>query len=850
MKKIHYIIIIGILIGGIHGLYGNNIEVSNIWTSNTLIGLNGEYGGYYIDVGIFPNICVAVVNRDTYQHNIILDIKSDEGISWQSPIISMPPSPNKGEVINAKLKFEEFGPHKIYVSVLDENGNILTSKTTTIYVANPIDIEYITCSDSYVNESNPNIEVCNSPWFKISLKNNKYSQSDYMVKTWIAVVSQDYNKDASKNKNDAGVLYYGENDSKLIYVPKYGESEVSFKIPPVVQDADAIKIQVHTDVMGVHDYADGPANTEITGSDNLNIIYSRNKSDKKFFYPISLTNFEVVTNINKTTADILRKFYKDSNIEDDELKKMIDHYSYYNKDNVIPRAYLKTDPYLAIVKLTLKNRFDGMTSGTILVENDMGTATENVNMSSFETKDVYIPCYINYTGNKQIKIVICSAGTYTYIETKNLNINPEKIPVVKIKNIIYSYDNKSYVLTNNYADILVGRTYIMKITLVNNYNKTLSGNLILKDDFKEGVVNYISDVPFTLGAHAEKTISIPISFNTGANGDVQFFVKTDDALAEFSKTIHFNAHNIKAELDYNDTLRPKIAVINENPVFRHYPVAGCYNTFVATLNNPLNEKIECLTWIEVVRGDGYVKTTTLKRIVYIPPNGLKTIDFKIKFNEGFEGHILFYAIPTARWDNLSNATPIITKPIKVVAPLSITNLTYNNSQIHAEIVSDSVDAFPVNIHYNYWIELIKDNVSVFKSEAHSEMIHPLEIKHINVKLRDLDEGNYTLKLYVEIPNFIKDNGAYYPMVLEKSKNIVKKGGVVKNNNISMGVIKNNNISITPPSVINNNSVDNHSTSELNNHTIPENINNTAKKSVFESIYSIIRNLISTVFSAA
>ncbi|AEH06392.1 hypothetical protein [Methanothermococcus okinawensis] len=842
MRKImYYIIFMGLLINSIQGIYGNDIEISNIWESNTLVNLNNGYGKYYIDVDISPSIYVTVINHDSYQHNIILNIKSDEETpSWQSPITPITPNSKKGKVICAKLKFKESGFHKVYISILDENKKILASKTATVYVANPIDIEYISCSDSYINKSNPNIEICNSPWFKIGLKNNKYSQSDYVVKTWIAVVSKDYTKDASKNKNDAGVLYYGENDSKLVYVPKGGESEVSFKIPPISQNDDELKIQVHTSIMGVHDYADGPANTKIKGSSNSNIaVYSRNISNKIFFYPIILKNFEVVTKLNKSTVNILKKYYRDSNIKDDELETMIDHYNYYSNYNDIPRAYLKTEPYLAIVKLTLKNRYNNIASGTISIKNDMHSTTKYINMSGFETREVYMPCYINYSGNKQINITICSAGCYNYIETKNLDISPKKIPIVIIKNITYSYDTNNYIMHNNYADVLVGRTYIMKVTLVNNYNKTLSGNISIKSKFKKVADYYPSETPFTLGARAEKIYYIPIRFNRGANGDLQFTIKTNNALAEFSKTIHFNAHNVKAELYYNDTLNPKIAVANENPVFKQHPVAGCYNTFTAKLDNPLNEKIKCLTWVKVVRGDGHVNITSPKKIIYIPPKGFKTVNFKIKFNEGFNGHILLYAIPTINYnENISNTTPLIVKTIDVVAPLSISNLTYNNSLVHAEIVSNSSNEFPVSIQYNYWIELIKNNVSIFKTKTHTEIITPRGINHIHLKLKKLDNGNYTLKLYVEIPKFIKDNGMYRPMILEKSENIIENG-IHKNNT---------GITQTPISDINN-SVDTHSISGIFNHSIPKNENNTTVKkiSLFNTIYSFIKNLISTVF---
>ncbi|WP_292459956.1 hypothetical protein, partial [Methanothermococcus sp.] len=832
---IKFIIIMGILFSSVSGIWGNNIDISNIWESYTLINLNNNYEMHYIDVDVSPTIYLNIINNEPYQQNIVLCIKSDEGTLWRSPLLSIPPKSNNN-TISAKLKFKECGSHKIHIDILDKDGNIVISKMATVYVADPIDVEYISCNEAYVNKSNPNIEVCNSPWFKIGLKNNKYSQSDYIVKIWIAVVSNNYNKDANKNNNDTGILYYGKNSSKLIYIPKNCKSEVYFKIPPIIQrNSDSIKIQVHTEVMGVHDYTDGPAKTEINGK-GLNIVYCRNTSCKIFVYPISLLNVEVITKLNKTTANILKKYYKRSNIDDEELRNMIEHYTYYNNNyNVIPRAYMKNDPYLAIIKLTLRNRYDKNIHGAVIVKNNLGTFTKNISLNNFETRDIYIPIYLNYEKNGKIKIVIYS-NNYIYITSKNINIVPKRIPIVKIKSITYSYNNKSFNITNDYVNVLVGKTYLLNVKLVNNYNKTLSGKIVLNDNLKKGVVNYPSTISFKLKSNGENTLVIPITFYTGARGEVQFTVKTDDALAKYSKFIHFNAQNIKAKLYYNGTFSPKIAIVNNNSIFNHYPVAGCYNNFVVRLKNPLDEKIECLTWIEVVKGDNYVKNTS-KMVVNIPPKGFKTINFKIKFNEGFEGYILLYAIPTTyhKYNNISNIAPIVTKSIKVVAPLSI-NLNYytcntskNNSQIHIEIISNSTEVFPVSIHYNYWTELIKNNVSIFKSVKKHAIICPLEIKNIYIKLGNLGEGNYTLNFYVEIPNFIKENNKYRPMILKRSKNIIiaKKGKMV-NNNV----------------VLNNDNVDSYKIYKLNNASKTK--NNT--KNIFKNIYQIIKNSIYKLYS--
>jgi len=834
------LIVLSIMVS-IHAIYGAGVEISNIWTSNIYVSGDGEYGGYLIDVDISPSIYIELINHDTYQHNVKLSIKSDEEKTWNSPIVSLPPNSKKKEVIKAKLKFDEIGLHKIQVSVLDENGKIITSKTASINVISPIDIKNITCEDSYINKSNPYIEVCSSPYFTVTLKNNKYSQTDYLVKTWIAVVSNDYNKDASKNKNDAGVLYYGENNSKMVYVPMHGESTVSFKIPKIVQDDDKIKIQVHTEMVGVHGYSDSPGETILEADNNLNIKCVDNKHHKEYIYPVSLVDYCVMTTLDKNTSDILKRYYRKSDISDEEIENAINHYATYGNIDLLPRAYLKSEPFLAVIKLTLKNRCNHEISCIASVKDSYGIFhNKSIKLSKFETRDVYIPCYVNYSGNKKINLSICSEDTFVYSKTENLNIVPKKIPPVKIKGIEYTYCNTSHTISNNHVEILAGRNYTLNIKLINNYNKTLSGNLeIVDDDFKDGIVNCPSSISFRLRPHAEKTYSIPIIFNTGANGDLKLTVKTNDALKDYTKILHINAYNIGVEFDYKDNLKPKVAVVNKNPVFKYYPVAGCTNTFVAKLTNPLDEDVKCLTWVEATDNHGNVMAKSSKKWIYLSSKeqgGTASLDFKIKFNEGFYGYVMCYAIPINKDGEISNIThPAITDSIKVISPLSVKNMTYNNSKVRADIVSASFDGFPVDINYEYWIELTdKNNSVIYKSNSHSEVLHPGEIKHTTVRLTGF-KGNYTLKFYVKIPDFIENNGKFQPMILEKNMNIFIGKRPHTNDSVSETIIQNNSqIFHSKPST-------NH-----NNSQTSQNTTTTSEKGLLENIYLMIKNIITGI----
>ncbi|HIP17354.1 MAG TPA: hypothetical protein EYG76_03510 [Methanothermococcus okinawensis] len=861
MKKISYMLFMWIIIWvAIVGVHGENVKIENVRTSNVLISLDGSNSEYYIKPDLIPTIYVDISNEDPYQNNIIVEIKSDDGnASWRSKVIPIPPN-SRNIVVSAKLNLKKFGPNNIYITLLNEDGKIIDSKKATIYIANPIDVVNITCMDSYVNKSKPDVEVCNSQWFNIILRNNNYSESDYRVKVWIAVVSQDFNKDASEYyEDDDNVLYYGESNSKTVYIPKGGMAEVHFKIPKITHDKDTIKIQVHMDIYGIHDYADGPAYTNINIDDKYSVKYSRNIKSKSFAYPISVDNFEVVTKINESVVDILKKYYRRSNIIDPELDEVLSDYRYYKDNQLLPRAYLKEDPYLAIIKITLKNRFNDKTHGVISIKSDIDKATSNIDLDGFETKDIYMPILVGYSENS-VNLSVCSIETYEYRTTEDLNVKPIGIPVVRIEDVILCCgDNKYLNLSGSYINMFSKKNYTLKITIKNYYNKSLSGNLTLTSkDFNENIAKYPSKTPFYLRPHEEKTIDIPIYFNVPAKGDIKFTLEVNDALLSYSKLIHFNAQNIDVSIKYTGPNRPKVMTTNNKPIYQNLPVAGYKNKFTVVYRNPLDEDIKLKTWIKVTREDGTIEALTHEKIIDIPPNDERSVDFEIKFDNGFYGMLQVYALPIDKNYNASNITPVLVEFIKVICPLSIINMKYNNSIVYAEVAFNNMTPYPNGITYNYWFELVNNDKIVFKSKTYNKTIYPNEVNRIRLKLMDVNDTNSTLKLYVKIPDFVMINGEYYPIIITKhiliSNNEKTMGINISNNEKTMGI---NNRSLLENNTIIDNlnkkiSKDNITTTTEKNTGNKTEINSTSaesmNKGIIETVYLIISNTINNILS--
>ena len=871
MKKIFYILFTWIIIGAtIAGVHGENVRIGNIWTSNILTSLNGSDLKYHIEPEIIPTIYVEILNEDPYQNDVIIEIKSidDENILWRSQVIPIPPKNprNIGKVVSAKLNLKKFGPNNIHITLLNKDGKVITSGKGTIYIANPIDIVNITCMESYVNESEPDVEVCNSQWFSILLKNNNYSKSDYNVKVWIAVVSQDFNDDASKyHENNDKILYYGESNSKSIYIPKDGMFEVHFKIPKITHNSDRIKVQVHMDIYGAHEYADGSAYTNIEIIDKYSVKHERNIKSKSFIYPISVDNFEVVTNINELAiVDILKEYNIRSSIIDPELNKVLSNYIHYKDQQHLPRAYLKEGPYLSVVKLTLKNNFEDKINGVISIKSSTDKNTLNVSLDGFETKDIYIPVLVNHSENN-MNLSICFIDTYEYSITKNLNVKPIEVPVVRIEKIaLHCGDNKYLNINNDYINMLNRKNYTLKITIRNYYNKELSGNLTLDiGNLNENIVKCPLRVPFHLRPHEEKIIDLPILFDIPAKEDIKFTLEVNDALTFYSKMVHFNVQNIDASIEYTGPNRPKVIIANNKPIYKSFPVAGYKNKFTVVYKNPLDEDVEFKTWIKVIKEDGTIEALTSKKVVFLPSKDEKSVDFEIKFSSGFYGMLQIYVLPIDKYYNASNITPVLTESINVIGPLSIINMNYNNSMAYAEVAFNNKTPYPDRVSYNYWFELETNNKTIFKSETYTETIYPNSINNkIRLKLIDVNDTNSTLRMYIEIPNFVMINKKYYPIIITKhipinnSKNTteINNESLLENNtivsNLTGDSLKNNSDSITKSSE------DNPSKNPLNtpSSTVENNneSNNTSEEStnggIIEMIYSTISGIVGSIFS--
>jgi len=802
-------------------IYGEDLKIVDVWTSNVLVGTSTHTTEYYINPKITPTIFVKVYGG-SYQHDVILEVKSDEGESWKSSLVPIPP--HKEEVIPAELKFKEFGIHTIYVSLLDKDGKVLTSKKATIAVPDPIDVVNISCEDSFINESKPDIEICNSPWFIVTLKNNRYSQSDYNVKVWIAVVSQNFNKDASKYPNDKGVLYYGKNDSKVIYLAKGSEREIKFKIPPITAKEDIIKIQVHINVSGIHDYSDGPAYTLIYTTDGYKIKYSRIIQHKKFYYPISLQDFQIVTTLNKDVVGILKNYYRTSKIEDVELEELIKSRN-YGDTKVLPRIYLKDDPYLVITKLTLVNRFNDKSSVVVTLESDTDRITKEVELNKFEVKEIYLPVSIKYPKNRLNISLQC--GTYKYEISENLKIKPIAVSPVYIDSIEIDKGNGVYrpIGNNYYVDLFINNNCTLKITLKNCYNKTLSGNLTVDAlDFNKEIMKCPSRLSFRINPGRKTTLYLPISFNTAVKGDIKFTVKVDGALTSYSKIFHFNVNNIKADIEYISPYSVKVTLLKNGSQYSNIPVPGYENKFKITFRNPMDEDIRVFTWIEVKGENNEFKESSDKKIICIPSKGEKSVYFKLKFNEGFKGYLQVYISPV----NYSNPILVASKYITVFSPLSIEKLQYNNSKIYGEIKYSYPCTKP--IYYRYWYVLEKDNEKVFESTKYSKVIYPGEVNKIEFRLQGLKDSEYTLRFFVEIPDFVKINYTDYPILLERS---IKLNNTIENT--SLLNITNNNSSINLSVVYNESEI----TKSMSSTTKESKSSNGIIGTIFASIMEIV-----------
>ncbi|AXI24991.1 hypothetical protein CFE53_02005 [Methanofervidicoccus sp. A16] len=740
-------------------IYGENLKIVDVWTSNVLLGVSTDTTEYRIDPKITPTILVKVFNGDSYQHDVILEVKSDEGSSWRSSLVPIPP--RREEVISAELEFKEFGVHTVHISLLSKDGKVLASKKATIAVANPIDIVNISCDDSFINESEPDVEVCNSPWFTVTLRNNKYSQSDYNVEVWIAVVSQNFNKDASKYPNDKEVLYYGKKDSKVIYLAKGSEREIKFKIPPITSEEDTVKIQVHINVSGVHDYADGPAYTKISITDGYKVKYSREAQHKKFSYPVSLNEFQIVTTLNEDVIDILEDYYRTNNIEDVELEKLIKSRNYEN-NKVLPRIYLKDDPYLVITKLKLVNKFNDKSSVLVTLESNVDKNIEKVELDKFEVKEIYLPILLKYPENKLN--VSVQSGIYK-CSKENSNIKPIPVSPVYIESIEVDKGDGIYrsIGDNYYVDLFINKNCTLKITLKNCYNKALSGNLTVDAlDLKDDIIECPSRLSFKISPHGKTTLYFPISFNTPVKGDIKFTVKANGALTSHSKILHFDVNNIKVDIKYISPYRVKVTLLNNEPKYTNLPVPSYENKFRVIFRNFMDKDISIYTWI-VVRGEGdEFKGSTGKKFIHIPSKGERSVDFKLKFDEGFKGYLQVYLAPV----NHSNLTLVVTKYITVYSPLSIEKLICNNSKVYGEIGYSH--PYPKPIFYRYWYIVEKDNEKVLESKKYGKVIYPGEVDKIKFELQDLEDSEYILRFFVEIPDFVKVNNTNYPILLKRS----------------------------------------------------------------------------------
>ncbi|MBA2861724.1 hypothetical protein [Methanococcus maripaludis] len=796
------------------------ISIYKIWG----VGDNPDSSEIYIDPST-PLVYVGLVNNDPYQRNVKVKATYD-GNYFESTILPLSPNTHYEKIVEIRLEFDEVGNHDIDISLVDENGKEADSEEITVNVVNPIDVKNVTCQDSYVSDSNPNLEVVNSNWFTVTLESNYRAQTDYEVKTWISIVSKDYDGDTNEDGNNEDIYYNGKDDTKLVYVPYRSENEVSFKIPEITSDEDEFKIQVHTEVMGLHDYTNDLEETELVKSTGT-ISYNYKKTAKTYQFPTHVVSYSLFNNINGSTSEMVSDYYQTSKIYDKTIEDALNNI--YETKNVLPRAYVKDDPYLSFLKINLQNRYDNDQTVTIILESSSGCISkETIEINENDAETLYMPLFLKLSDDGDFKLTTYSNKYYIYESDEDVDIDPEVVSPVQIYNLSYPLDDSIISSSENSRCVFVGKNYTLDVTLKNNYNRTLTGKLYIGNHYNEenvyesGVFETSDPITFKLSPKEKNTYSIDLKFNREVNGLIEIVVDTegaavdeDDDIAGYSTMVHFDAYNIMdvRKVWYNNTILPKIATINENgALFVNYPLAGFNNSCVASFESRVSDDITYKMWVEVYDSDGNLKATSDKKNVLVKSKtsseNLQTADFDIFFEEGFVGYTLFHAVPLTDFEDvdifytegsgtvskdinplapvgryssidLLNAIPTSTNKItEVVAPINIDDMVYNENSLNVVISSGLSSIYPVNLTYFYKITISNDKETIYKSPTYEDIIHSTESKPLTIKLGDIDGEKYNIVFEVEIPDFAMGSGKYYPMILKKSLTIYNNQEII------------------------------------------------------------------------
>ncbi|ADC69932.1 conserved hypothetical protein [Methanocaldococcus sp. FS406-22] len=810
---------------------------------------------------------LGIVNKDEYEHDVIVKVEC-EGKTWESGLIPLPPNSHVEKIVEVRVPISDDKEHDAKISLI-ENGKTIASTTVKVKQYFPVDVKNVTCEDSY---KIGNTEICYSNWFDVTLKSNPTAKSDYIAKVWINI------------KDGDNVIYNGKNDFKTVYIPFGEEVKVSFKVPKIVLDKEKFTVETNVEIMNVTHTIDGIEET-VQKRDDSGIYYDYKSITKYYYLPVVVKNVELYRKIDENTSKIVKNFYDSAGILDNEIREVLSD-KYLQKDDVLPRYYVKDDPTLAILKITVENKYNKDVTAILTVKYGNRSVNKIINIGKKEKKDIFVPIYTK-RGSKNIEITIHPIDVNTLIFSKSysINIEPKPIPPVIIEKIILPKDKEINEEMGPGGYVLIGKKYNMSIILKNIYNKTLSGKIIVDDNFKYGVVNYSKEIPFAITPHQTKEISIPIVFYKEVNGDLKITVSVKGGAKDYTCFAHFYAISPIdiVRIYYNNTLLlGRINVIKGNGgIYSAKPIAGFNNTCVVVLRNNLNSKVDCDIWIEVIDKDGNVRAKSSAKTVHLNNYSEVEVEFPIFFDEGFEGYTVAHIIPKSvenvdiiytegygihlvkisnyyrvgRYsaidilgDEIPTGTHVVTE---VISPVNIEDLNYNNNILKAKIRNDK---FPVNLTVQYWVEVSKGSNIYYKSSIFQTEIYPKSEKELMIPLRleGLESGTYNVTLYVRINDFALFNYQKVPVILKKSISIEINGSKgVEGHEFSE---KNEKINGTSESYKNMTESTHNKTYILNNNesNIKE-FNNTnytgsnvENESIFGKISKIVGRVISTI----
>ncbi|MCS3900772.1 hypothetical protein [Methanococcus voltae] len=791
------------------------VKISKIWNQ----GQNPMEGGPMIDTSS-PIIYLSLVNYDEYQQNVKVIATWDEN-TWESPYIPIPPNKHVEKIVEVQPKFTEIGENDLDIELINDNGENVGSESITIDVRSPIDVKYINCSDSYSKEDKKNVEYCAGNWFTTTLESNPYAQSDYEVITWISAVSTDYDDDSSEaDENDENVYYNGVNDKKTLYISLNSEKEVSFKIPKIECEDNQFKIQVHTQTMGLHSYTTNEQETVKKKVDEY-ITYDLEETEKLFSFPVILNNFEVLTTINDSYDDLIKDYYSKYQIQDKEIMDYLNS-GIYGNSNMMPRAYLKNERYPVVLKLNYTNNYDEDLSLNVQIKDNDGYIIYDKSSKFEESEDTTQYVVANVMPDKTTLNIITELKTSSgyLINNPEEDIDGEyiEVPPVSIKNVEYPNDDDVQRISDHSGNILVGKTYPLKITLKNIYNKTINGTLEFSDEFVDGAVNYSEkEIKFRLSAHETKTYTINISFDREINGDIDVKAIIPNKITEedHGLKLHFNVFNIfkVGEVKYNNTVLPRATVVGDTGgLFVPQPVAGFENEAYITIRNKLSVPVDCTMQIETYDLKGNLRAESNLINTQLAP-GYSTLDyetfnFQIKYDEGFNGYTLLRIKPfnefkdfeycyfigststidpqmnakIGRFSNIDILSKIKSNTIEsttVLAPINIYDFETQENGLSLKLSSGLVSVYPVDLNLEYWITIYKDDEEIYESTPKNIYLHSMEVKPITLNFNDkLNDGKvYTVEINTKIPDFVSENGVLKPIVLKKSIKVKYENGV-------------------------------------------------------------------------